>query len=46
LRQDFRHFRVDRIAAARVLDECFPAGDGRLIADWLALGRERPGAPH
>ena len=46
LRQDFRHFRVDRIAASRVLDERFPAEDGRLVADWLALGRERPGAPH
>ena len=46
LRQDFRHFRVDRIAQARVLDARFSAEDGRLVADWLAIGRERPGAPH
>ena len=46
LRRDLRQFRVDRIGAARVLDECFPADNGRLVAEWLALGKERPGAPH
>jgi predicted DNA-binding transcriptional regulator YafY len=29
LRNDFRHFRVDRILSSRVLDECFPADNGK-----------------
>ncbi|SDR62218.1 WYL domain-containing protein [Rhizobiales bacterium GAS191] len=37
LRQDYRHFRADRVLAATVLDERFPSGDGRLTSDWLAL---------
>jgi predicted DNA-binding transcriptional regulator YafY len=41
LRSDYRHFRVDRIEALAVLEEQFPSDDGRLMAGWLALGRER-----
>ena len=41
LRNDFRHFRVDRIAWAAVLDECFGTEQGRLYAAWLALPKER-----
>lgn len=41
LRRDFRHFRVDRIASAHLLDEDFRADSPRLMAEWLALDRER-----
>src|SRR6202521_5178405 len=44
LRQDFRHFRVDRILSARVLDERFPANGGKLMAEWLALQKDRSSA--
>ena len=37
LRQDYRHFRADRISALSVLDECYPSDNGRLMAEWLAL---------
>jgi predicted DNA-binding transcriptional regulator YafY len=43
LRADYRNFRVDRIAAAQVLDERFQADNGRLLAEWLALRKEQPG---
>jgi predicted DNA-binding transcriptional regulator YafY len=46
LRQDYRHFRVDRIATSSVLGERFPADNGRLMAEWLALRKDRPGAAH
>ena len=36
LRNDFRHFRVDRIETSQVLDERFSAESGRLTAEWLA----------
>ena len=42
LRTDFRNFRVDRIAQAQVLDDRFPADNGRLLARWFALQKERP----
>jgi len=42
LRNDFRHFRVDRISASRLLDQRFPQGNGKLMAEWLALRKERP----
>jgi predicted DNA-binding transcriptional regulator YafY len=45
LRNDFRHFRLDRIADAAVLDERFPADRARLMAQWLALRKDRPGRP-
>ena len=41
LRNDFRHFRVDRILSSRVLDERFPAGNGKLMAEWLALQKDQ-----
>jgi predicted DNA-binding transcriptional regulator YafY len=41
LRTDYRHFRVERIATSRILDERFRADNGRLMADWLALRKER-----
>jgi predicted DNA-binding transcriptional regulator YafY len=43
LRNDFRHFRVDRIADATLLAERFPADRERLMAEWLALRKDRPG---
>jgi predicted DNA-binding transcriptional regulator YafY len=46
LRSAFRHFRTDRILSARLLDERFSTHNGRLLADWLALGKDRPDAPH
>jgi predicted DNA-binding transcriptional regulator YafY len=41
LRNDFRHFRVDRIAASQVLDERFSAESAKLTAEWLALRKDR-----
>lgn len=46
LRADYRHFRIDRIAASSVLDESFPADNGRLMAEWMALRKSRPEAAH
>ena len=37
LRQDYRHFRADRITELTVLDEHYPSDNGRLMAEWLAL---------
>lgn len=34
LRNDFRHFRIDRIKEMRVLDEKFNGGGGRLLQSW------------
>jgi predicted DNA-binding transcriptional regulator YafY len=45
LRQDFRNFRVDRILDSRLLDERFPADKNKLVAEWLALRKERPDQP-
>lgn len=42
LRADLRHFRGERIAASEVLDERYPDDRGRLLAAWLALGKDRP----
>lgn len=42
LRADYRHFRVDRIEALNLLDDRYPPDDGRLMAGWLALGRDKP----
>jgi predicted DNA-binding transcriptional regulator YafY len=42
LRQDFRNFRLERIQSSQLLDERFPAGDGRLMAEWMALRKDRP----
>jgi predicted DNA-binding transcriptional regulator YafY len=46
MRGAFRHFRADRILMSRVLEERFSTGNGRLLAEWLALGKDRPDAPH
>lgn len=42
LRADLRHFRVERIAASEVLDEKYPDDRGRLLAAWLARGKDHP----
>ena len=39
LRNDYRHFRADRIEAASVLSDSFSADRDRLLAGWLALTR-------
>ena len=39
LRDDYRHFRADRIEAAAVLPESFAAERKRLLDGWLALTR-------
>ncbi len=44
LRQDYRHFRADRIVALTVLDEAYPSDNGRLMAEWLALRQNEPDA--
>src|SRR5487761_1652582 len=45
LRRDFRHFRVDRIQGSQLLKDRFPPDNGRLMAEWLALRKERPDRP-
>jgi predicted DNA-binding transcriptional regulator YafY len=45
LRQDFRHFRADRIRASRLLDEHFRAEQAQLTASWMALTKERETTP-
>jgi predicted DNA-binding transcriptional regulator YafY len=42
LRKDFRNFRVERIAASRVLAARFQDHNGQLLAQWLALPKDRP----
>lgn len=44
LRADLRHFRVERIAASEVLETRYPDDRGRLLAAWLALGKDHPDA--
>jgi predicted DNA-binding transcriptional regulator YafY len=41
LRSDFRHFRVDRIAASNVLDARFSTDGGNLMKRWFALQGDR-----
>jgi predicted DNA-binding transcriptional regulator YafY len=41
LRQDYRHFRVDRIFALATLDERYPRRRAALLKEW----REREGVP-
>lgn len=41
LRQDFRHFRADRIVSARFLDDHFTSESVRLTTQWLALNQKR-----
>lgn len=40
LRNDYRHFRADRIEAAAVLPESFAADRERLKSGWMALTRQ------
>jgi predicted DNA-binding transcriptional regulator YafY len=44
LRTDYRHFRIDRVARAELLADRFPADNGRLMQEWLALRKDRPQA--
>lgn len=39
LRNDYRHFRADRIEAAAVLADSFAADRERLLSGWMALTR-------
>jgi predicted DNA-binding transcriptional regulator YafY len=41
LRNDFRHFRVERIVSSEILADLFSTDGGRLIQRWLALQAER-----
>jgi predicted DNA-binding transcriptional regulator YafY len=41
LRQDFRHFRADRISAARMEERRYPRRRGALLKEW----RQRQGIP-
>ena len=42
LRKDYRNFRLERIVASELLGEQFPADDGRMMAEWMALRKDRP----
>jgi len=42
LRKDLRNFRVERIASSRMLAARFQDHNGKLLAEWLALPKERP----
>jgi len=37
LRQGFRHFRADRIASCRTLEERYPLSRQRLLKDWRLI---------
>jgi len=41
LRNDFRHFRVERIIMATILNDLIPVDGRRLTERWFALQRER-----
>lgn len=41
LRADFRHFRIERIARAQLLNEQFPAEKARLLTERLSLDSQR-----
>lgn len=41
LRTDYRHFRIERIETAEILDQRFRDPGGRLLAGWQALHKER-----
>jgi len=44
LRNDFRHFRVERIVASTILDDAFSADGSALMERWFALQGERVSA--
>lgn len=41
MRNDFRHFRVERIESSDILDTVFPTDGGRLMQRWFALQADR-----
>ena len=45
LRKDLRNFRIERVAASRLLAARFHDHNGTLLAEWLALPKERPASP-
>jgi len=45
LRKDLRNFRIERIVASRLLAARFHDHNGTLLAEWLALPKERPASP-
>jgi predicted DNA-binding transcriptional regulator YafY len=45
LRNDYRHFRVERIVTSALLEEHFSTDNGKLIERWFALQTTRAGAP-
>ena len=45
LRQDFRHFRLDRVADAQFLDEKFPERPAVLRAKWQKTLDQTPCQP-
>lgn len=45
LRGDYRNFRVERVLASAMLDDRFPADDGRLVAGWFARQGNADAAP-
>ena len=44
LRNDYRHFRVDRVVSAKRLDQQYCDHAGQLMAQWLATRREEQAA--
>ena len=44
LRQGFRHFRVDRMSDARLLDVCYPRRRRTLVKDWRVAQGMPPAA--
>lgn len=42
LRKDLHNFRVERITSSRLLAARFEDHNGKLLAEWLALPKERP----
>src|SRR4030081_784955 len=43
LRKDFRNFRVERIAASRVLAQRFQDHNGQKLAEWVGLPQDPAG---
>lgn len=42
LREDYRHFRADRIATSEVLDERFATDSSAMMAEWMAKRSLKP----
>lgn len=41
LREDFRHFRIERVRSCRILDESFVERADALLGQWRALNEQR-----